>query len=356
MKKMVTDIEAKIKDVDKISALETKLADMEKKVSDTAHKSPSSLSNLFGGFGAGGTKGSAPKNAPRNIGELMKHINELKDGVDTRMLNMEKRVDAIRHKIGGKNLERLEELISSKQDISENIVPRRVREEVEKILSTFSFEVEDMADAAKNLADNVEKSNDEFEDSFDTVKDLQTRLAGFEKVLNDLQSGFSQTSQTMNKLAEEVEHHDISEKEVEDVIKEADKLTEKVEDVEKSLTTMERDNHMKDMLKSELSKLASPPTPPKPKHRRHAAAPGKPAKKGRAGKPGKRPAKKVHEKKPQRKRGGSGSGSGKKAGMARAERIALTMRRVEMAYENDLISKERYDRITEKLRRLKRFR
>jgi len=345
MKKMVADIEAKIKDVDKISSFEAKLADIEKKVSDQIHKSPSSLSNLFGGFGTGKVDAGTPKNSPRNIGELMKHINEIKDSVDTRMLNMERRVDAIRHKIGNKNLERLEELLSSKQDISDNLVPRRVREEVEKILSTFSFEVEDMAEAAKTLADSVEKSNESFDDSLAFVKDIQKRLDGVERIVNEVQSGYRQTSQTLGKLVGKVESMVVSGKDVEEVIKEADMLSEKVDDVEKSLKTIENDYHIKNTLRSELSRLALPKkTAPSKKQARRK----KPAKRA-----GKITARKRTKKTKRKGRSSKIKSSQEARERNRMERINSTLRRVEMAYENGLIPKGRYERIAEKLKRLK---
>jgi|GEM_PF-2969512 len=351
MKKMVSDIEAKMKDVDKISSFEAKLADIEKKVSDQIHKSPSSLSNLFGGFGTGKVDAGTPKNAPRNIGELMKNIDEIKDGVDTRMLNMERRVDAIRHKIGNKNLERLEELLSSKQDISDNLVPQRVREEVEKILSTFSFEVEDMAEAAKTLADNVEKSNESFDESLAVVKGIQKRLDGVERIVNEVQAGYRQTSQTLGKLVGKVESMVVSGKDVEEVIKESDMLSEKVDDVEKSLKTIENDYHIKNTLRSELSRLALPKK--KVKSRRTSSK-----KKAQGKKPAKRAGKESARKKTKttkrKSRPSKIKGSLEAIDRKRMERINSTLRRVEMAYENGLIPKGRYERIAEKLKRLKK--
>jgi len=355
MKKMVTDIEAKVKDIDKISVIETKIGDIEKKVAESVQKTPSSLGNLFGGFGADRTESGAPKNAPRNMAELMKQINGIKEDIDTRMLNMERRVDAIRQKLGKKNLQHLEELISSKQDISDNIVPRRVREEVEKILTTFSFEVEDMAEAAKNLADNVEKSNDTFDHSLDTINELRSRIDTMERMVNEMRVGYQQTSQTVSRLVGKVESMDISGKDVEEVIKEAEKLSEKVEDVEKSLNTIENDHHMKDILRTELSKIAPPP---KPKRR---SAPKKPIirKRPRKKPAGKAASKKAHKKRPLRHKKMEASkpadASYENNKKNKIERINSTLRRVEMAYENGLISKERYERITEKLNRLKKL-
>jgi methyl-accepting chemotaxis protein len=358
MKKMVSDIETKIKDVDKIASLETKLADIEKKVAEQVQKAPSSLGNLFGGFGAkaGGT--GAPKNAPRNIGELMKHIDGLKGDMDTRMLNMERRVDSLRHKLGKKNLERLEELISSKQNISDNIVPRRVREEVEKILSTFSFEVEDMADSAKTLADNVEKSNEGFEESVKTINSIQKRMDSAERMISEMRSGYQQTSQTVGNLAGKVESLDVSSKEVEDVIKEAEKLTDKVGDIEKSLNNIENDNRIKTTIKSELSKIASPPKPaPRPPARKSPSRTHRKKRPGHASKASKKSGKaRKPAKKPRASKSGApASDSHKFARKSRTERINSTLKRVEMAYENGLINKERYDRITDKLKRLKKL-
>jgi chromosome segregation ATPase len=336
MKKMVADIEAKIKDVDKITAIETKITDMEKKVAEQVQKAPSSLGNLFGGFGAGKADAGAPKNAPRNIRELMKHIDGIKDTFETRLLNMERRVDSIRHKLGKKNLERLEELISSKQDISENVVPRKVREEVEKILSTFSFEVEDMADSAKELADNVEKSNESFDHSVENIRSIQKRMDAAERMISEMRTGYQQTSKTVDKLVEEVEKVDISDKEVEDVIKEADKLSEKVEDVEKSLSTIEADYRMPESRPRRRRPAARKPAKKRAKPKKKAAhSHKKPAKKRKAAAPAKRPAVDI--------------------GQSRTERINSTLKRVEMAYENGLITKERYDRIAGKLKRLKKM-
>lgn len=358
MKKMVADIEAKIKDVDKIASLETKLADIEKKVSEQVQKAPSSLNNLFGGFGAKSTGGSGNlRNAPRNIGELMKHIDGIKDDIDTRMLNMERRVDSLRQKLGKKNLERLEELISSKQDISENIVPRRVREEVEKILSTFSFEVEDMADSAKTLADNVERSNEGFEESIKIINNLQKRVDSTERMISEMRSGYQQTSQTVGNLAAKVESLDISSKEVEDVIKEAEKLTDKVDDIEKSLNNIENDNRIKTTIKSELSSIAPPKPVPQPPARRSPPRTRRKKKAGRALKAGKRDSKATKHAKKARdaKPSTSASDTHMFARKTRTERINSTLKRVEMAYENGLINKERYDRIAEKLKRLKKL-
>jgi methyl-accepting chemotaxis protein len=355
MKKMVTDMETKIKDIDKISALETKLADVEKKVAEQVQKAPSSLSNLFGGFGAGKEEAGRPKGAPRNIGQLMKHIDGIKEGIDTRMLNMERRVDSLRHKLGKKNLQRLETLTSSQQDISDNLIPRRVREEVEKILSTFSFEVEDMAESAKSLADNVERSNESLEEILVVMKDLQKRTDTMERVTNEMRSGYQQTSLTVNTLAGKMEKMDIDSKELEQVLKEADRLTEKVEDVEKSVTKIESDTHMKNVIRSELSQISKPPpAPPKPekpkKRRRARKTVKKAARKARRRTVAKEPAKP----KPPRKRRKPAVAAA--PALSRNERIEATLRRLEEAYVNGLISKERYQRISKKLKRLKQLR
>ena len=177
MKKIVADLTEKTKDLEKIPAIVTQISDIEKKMSERGNKDKIPFGGLFGGLGTQGEGNiGMPRDAPKNMKELLGKIGEIKDGVETRLLNMERRVDTIRQKIGKKNLERLDSLVSAQQDISDNLVPRRVKEEVDKILSTLSFEVEGMSSSARELSSEVTKSNEQIADALETTKALEERM------------------------------------------------------------------------------------------------------------------------------------------------------------------------------------
>jgi len=334
MKKMVADIQTKMKDIDKVSTLETKLIDIEKKVSEQAQKAPSSIGNLFGGFGAGGRPDAGmPKNAPKNMRELMAHINSVKDGLETRMLNMERRVDSVREKIGRKNLDRLEDLISSKQDISDNMIPRKVREEVEKILSTFSFEVEGMANNTRELAEQISKSNEDVEESLKVVSDLEERADKTEKIVDGLQETSQRSERTLGGLVKSVDN------------------------MEKELDAIETDYHLKGVLKTELAKLMV-----SPKRRPARTAQKKPATRKRASRARSRPAAK------RRKSNARTRSTAKRRAPSRPrtkkivkvvapgsrQRISSVLEKIEAAHNSGMITDERYERLTQKLKKLEK--
>jgi DNA repair exonuclease SbcCD ATPase subunit len=376
MKKMVSDIEAKIKEVEKIPSMETKMAEIEKRISDDAQKQSNPLGGLFGGFGSSGPGAGAPKNAPKNMRELMKLINDSNDALENRLLNMERRIDSIRKKIGDKNLERLEGLISSKQDISDNIVPRRVKEEVEKILSAFSFEVEGMAKSARELSDSVEKSNEEIEESLKVITDLKERVPILERAIsdmqnrtqdseeklkelsdasdmlerfkNELQESTLKSGQRLDSLSEKSEDMERSIEELESATRGTDqivnKLSETVDYMEKAMNEMRMDYKLKSVLRSELSRIA----PKAPKKRRKSRR--RPGRKAEADKTGKET--EIEGATPEEKR--ELEKMIHKMDEEQKDKISSIMGNIKAAYKGGLITKARYERISKKLDKLKK--
>lgn len=311
MKRLVAEMNSRLIDVSKIPALETKLIEVEKRISGQDRKDVSPFGNIFGGFGAGQTA-MMPKNAPSSMKELMKYIGDQGERLETRMLNMEKRLDALREKIGRKNLERLESLVSSKQDISDNLVPRRVKEEVEKILSAFSFEVEGMSAATRDLAERVRLSNDRMDESLRFLKETGERMDKSDKAAAGVQEKSEKWEQSIARLEQTVG------------------------DMEKSLSALQTDYRLKNVLRSELSRLSVPAAAPRQRPRRKSRQ----AMKSEA------------DDKPRQSERKEIERMIENVDEGQAEKINSIKKNIQNAYKSGLISKERYDRIMSKLKRI----
>ncbi|UCD07769.1 MAG: hypothetical protein JSW41_02255 [Candidatus Aenigmatarchaeota archaeon] len=231
MKNLVSKIEQQTKAIDKISAMDIKIKELEKKMTGKEEKKTEETGNIFGGFGMLGGKKSS-EGASKDTKQL---LDDFKEGMGERLLNLEKRVESIRVKIGDDRLKKIDFMISAKDDIENKMIPKRVKEEVEKILSVFSFGIENLSSAIKNLTTDIERSNNGMESVFNWIEATNERIKNIEQKLSS--DEIPDPLDYMKKINE-------------DVIT----MNEKIRYLEELLHDLQKDYRLVDILKYELKK------------------------------------------------------------------------------------------------------
>ncbi|MFH1978309.1 MAG: hypothetical protein ABIJ92_03210 [Candidatus Aenigmatarchaeota archaeon] len=177
---LLKPFEEKLKALEKINDFEIRLARMEgagkKEEPEKEKKKP----GLFGGFA--------------------QDIVETKDQEDARIATetrLEKRLNDMQESIssmkivfGSRSLKELEELINNSNELVNNVVPSKVREEMERMLSSFAGEFRAISQTLQRLTDTIEKSNselfysmEEIERMGSDVQRLETRIDNIHKDL-----------------------------------------------------------------------------------------------------------------------------------------------------------------------------
>ncbi len=247
MKMLLEKVEEGSKAMGKLSDIETKMQELEKKMGEKEKEEAekTDTGNIFGGFGT--TGGDLPENAPKNIKELLDYIEDFKGGIEERLLNLERGVEFITSKIGSDTLKKLDSLISAKDDIETVLIPKKVKEEVEKILSVFSFGIENLSNAIKELTSDIEASNEGMENVLNWMGATNDKIKTIEnKISNETLSSLDK----MKAIDERMKNFEITINEKIKTMEES--INRKLTYVEEKLGDLQRDYRLVDVLKSEL--------------------------------------------------------------------------------------------------------
>lgn len=87
-------------------------------------------------------------------------------------------------------LNELRKLSESSSDLLHSIIPNKVREEMDKILSSFSAEFRLLTDSLRKLAGEVEKSNSEIFYSLEEVDRMAHNIKRLEERIDEIHLEF----------------------------------------------------------------------------------------------------------------------------------------------------------------------
>lgn len=87
-------------------------------------------------------------------------------------------------------LNELRKLSESSSDLLHSIIPNKVREEIDKILSSFSAEFRLLTDSLRKLAGEVEKSNSEIFYSLEEVDRMAHNIKRLEERIDEIHREF----------------------------------------------------------------------------------------------------------------------------------------------------------------------
>jgi len=174
--------EEKIAVLERIPDLETRLSKLEEPAEETPKKKPKD--SLFGGFSEEGIESE----------ELDKRLLTLQENTDARLKTLEDSLNAMRMTLGPQTLNEIRKLADTGSDILTIGIPAKVREEVEKILSSFSAEFRLLTQSLKNLSDEVERSNSEIFFSLEEVERLGNNMERLEKRIDDMHKDLFRSS------------------------------------------------------------------------------------------------------------------------------------------------------------------
>lgn len=159
---------------DKITSLDTlpDLIESMKRIEEGLKKDESqSSNNMFGGFSSGqGTQKDSVF-----FTELKNSFDEFKETVNLKIEDIEKRLGIVTVKLDTKTLKNLEELASSKDEIINKLIPLKVREEIDKILSTLTYSLNNITQQVNELTRESEKVNNKISISMDLIERLGKR-------------------------------------------------------------------------------------------------------------------------------------------------------------------------------------
>ncbi len=177
---VLASIEEKLKKLDKISELEERL----KKIEEPDSMKKEQEDNIFGGFGMRKTK-----KHQKSIEQTQKVFAEFKDSVEERLTSLETRIEELNMKLTPGTIKNLKEFVSARDKILDNLIPQKVKEEVENILAAFSFEMENLTKTIKYLTKDIEKSNYDIKHFLRWSKKINSKIKNIENVLEELQRG-----------------------------------------------------------------------------------------------------------------------------------------------------------------------
>ncbi|MBU0530236.1 MAG: hypothetical protein KKC05_01055, partial [Nanoarchaeota archaeon] len=164
--------------LEKLPDLESRLAKLEAPPEEEKPKKQKQES-MFGGFSEEGIENE----------ELDKRLITFQENTEKRIKDVEDILSTIRLTLNPQTLTQLQKLSDASADIINTIIPAKVREEMEKILSSFSAEFRMMIQSLRKLSDEIEKSNSEIFYSLEEVERLGNDIDRLEKRLDDIHRG-----------------------------------------------------------------------------------------------------------------------------------------------------------------------
>ncbi|MFH1364612.1 MAG: hypothetical protein ABIH52_03055 [Candidatus Aenigmatarchaeota archaeon] len=170
--------EEKLSILEKLPDLESRLAKLEAPPEEEKPKKQKQES-MFGGFSEEGIENE----------ELDKRLITFQENTEKRIKDVEDILSTIRLTLNPQTLTQLQKLSDASADIINTIIPAKVREEMEKILSSFSAEFRMMIQSLRKLSDEIEKSNSEIFYSLEEVERLGNDIDRLEKRLDDIHRG-----------------------------------------------------------------------------------------------------------------------------------------------------------------------
>jgi predicted nucleic acid-binding Zn-ribbon protein len=180
MKNLLASVQKKIAALDSVPPLLDSMKKIEEELKKMNSK-PEANANIFGGFGE---TPSTSKEASLFYTELKNAFEEFRESTELKMEDMEKRLNILAVKMDTKTLKNLESLASSKDEILNTLIPARVREEVDKILSALAYSLNNITQEVNRFTAEAEKMNNRLSLSMDLIERLGKNVERLENRLN----------------------------------------------------------------------------------------------------------------------------------------------------------------------------
>ncbi|MBI4176193.1 MAG: hypothetical protein HY518_03240 [Candidatus Aenigmarchaeota archaeon] len=174
IKAVFTNMDEKMKVIDKLPALENRLQKLEDKPAGQAADG-----NIFGGFGGLGMQ----YHDDMHVKELVKSsevlagvLAEFRDKVEAKLDDLDKKVQVMWARMSPETVRSIEEFVKSKDEIVRSVIPQAVKAEADRFLSAFSFEIGSLASEMKALVKQTERVNTRTEKLIEKVKGMDKRI------------------------------------------------------------------------------------------------------------------------------------------------------------------------------------